>query len=68
MFVIAKGIKAEKSQMKVMGTIKIVALLYDVAVNEIPELNGSAVQVNVPEKGLSVIFIKKLLCKGFVGE
>ena len=67
MFVVAKGTKAEKRQMKVMGTIKIVALLYDVAVNEIPELNGNAVQVNIPEKGLSV-FIKKLLCKGFVGE
>jgi hypothetical protein len=67
MFVVAKGTKAEKSQMKAMGTIRIVALLYDVAVNEIPELNGNAVQVNVPEKGLSV-FIKKLLCEGFVGE
>jgi hypothetical protein len=67
MFVVAKGTKAEKSQMKAMGTIKIVALLYDVAVNEIPELNENAVQVNVPEKGLSV-FIKKLLCEGFVGE
>ena len=41
---------------------------YDVAVNEIPELNGNAVQVNVPEKDLSVIFVKKLLCKEFVGE
>ena len=67
MFVVAKGTKAGKSQMKAMGTIKIVALLYDVAVNEIPELNGNAVQVNVPEKSLSV-FIKKLLCEGFVGE
>ncbi len=53
--------------MKAMGTIKIVALLYDVAVNEISELNENAVQVNVPEKGL-LVFIKKLLCKGFVGE
>ncbi len=68
MFVVAKGTKAEKSQMKAMGTIKTVALLYDVSVNEIPDLNGNAVQVNVPEKGLSVIFVKKLLCKGFVGE
>ena len=41
---------------------------YDVAVNEMSELNGNAVQVNVPEKGLSVIFVKTLLCKGFVGE
>ena len=39
---------------------------YDVAVNEIPELKGNAVQVNVPEKDLSVIFVKKLLCKGFI--
>jgi hypothetical protein len=37
-----------------------------VAVNEIPELKGNAVQVNVPEKGLSVIFVKKLICKGFI--
>jgi hypothetical protein len=28
MFVVAKGTKAGKSQMKAMGTIKIVALLY----------------------------------------
>jgi hypothetical protein len=41
---------------------------YDVAVNEMSELNGNAVQVNVPEKDLSVIFVKKLLCKEFVGE
>ena len=41
---------------------------YDVAVNEMSELNGNAVQVNVPKKGLSVIFVKKLFCKGFVGE
>jgi len=39
---------------------------YDVTVNEMPELNGNAVQVNVPKKGLSVIFVKKLLCKGFI--
>ena len=37
-----------------------------VAVTEIPELNGNAVQVNVPGKGLSVIFVKTLLCKGFI--
>lgn len=67
MFVVAKGTKAEKSQMKAMGTIRIVVLLYDVAVNEISELNGNAVQVNVPEKGL-LVFIKKLFCKGFVGK
>ena len=41
---------------------------YDVAVNEMHELNGNAVQVNVPAKGLSVIFVKKLFCKGFVGK
>ena len=39
---------------------------YDVAVTEMPKLNGNAVQVNVPEKGLSVIFVKTLLCKGFI--
>jgi hypothetical protein len=39
---------------------------YDVAVNEIPELKGNAVQVNVPVKDLSVIFVKKLICKGFI--
>ena len=41
---------------------------YTVVATEIPELQGDAVRVNVPAKGLSVIFVKKLFCKGFVGE
>ena len=41
---------------------------YTVVATEIPELKGDAVRVNVPAKGLSVIFVRKLLCKGFVGE
>jgi hypothetical protein len=39
---------------------------YDAVVNEMPELNGNAVQVNLPEKDLAVIFVKKLICKGFI--
>ena len=39
---------------------------YTVVATEIPELKGNAVRVSVPDKGLSVIFVKKMLCKGFV--
>ena len=39
---------------------------YDVAADEMHELKGDAVRISVPDKGLSVIFVKKILCKGFV--
>jgi hypothetical protein len=39
---------------------------YEVAVKEIRELNGNAVQVDVPAKGLAVMFVKKELRKEFI--
>lgn len=39
---------------------------YEVKMNEIRELNGNAVQVDVPAKGLSVMFVRKIMCKEFI--
>jgi hypothetical protein len=39
---------------------------YEVKVNEIPKLSGNAVQVDVPEKGLALMFVKKIICKEFI--
>ncbi len=33
---------------------------------EVPETGGRAVEVKVPERGLSLIFARRQLCRGFV--
>ena len=39
---------------------------YDVSSTEVPQLNGSAIQVDVPAKDLAVVFVKKEMCKDFI--
>ena len=36
--------------------------------NELKELKGNALQVSIPEKGLSLMFIKSYLCKEFLNR
>jgi len=38
---------------------------YEVIVNEPSSLEGNAVQVEVPEKSLSLMFVTRKLCKSF---
>lgn len=39
---------------------------YEVEVNEPSNLEGNAVQVEVPEKSLSLMFVTRELCKDFL--
>jgi len=39
---------------------------YEVITNELKELQGKALEVSVPEKGLSLIFVIGSICKVFV--
>jgi len=39
---------------------------YKVITNELKELQGKAVEVSVPDKGLSLIFVVESVCKEFV--
>ena len=41
---------------------------HEVAANELTELHGKALQVNIPEKGLSLIFAKGSICKEFISK
>ena len=38
---------------------------YEVIVNEPSNLDGNAVQIEVPEKNLSLMFVTRDLCKDF---
>ena len=38
---------------------------YEVISNELKELQGKAVEVNVPNEGLSLIFVVESVCKEF---
>ncbi len=39
---------------------------FQVQIREMPETEGSAFEVLVPEKGLALLFVKQPLCKGFM--
>jgi hypothetical protein len=39
---------------------------FQVQIREMPETEGSAFEVIVPEKGLALLFVKRPLCKGFI--
>lgn len=39
----------------------------EVLKNEPTELQGKAVEVNVPGEGLSLMFVVELICNGFIG-
>ena len=39
---------------------------YDVTYKEIPELNGNAIQVDVPAKDLAVVFVQEEICRDFI--
>ena len=39
---------------------------YEVITNELKELQGKAVEVNVPDKELSLMFVVESICKEFV--
>ena len=36
--------------------------------NELKELQGKALQVSIPEKGLSLMFVKGSMCKEFINR
>ena len=39
---------------------------FQVQIREMPETEGRAFEVLVPEKGLALLFVKRPLCKGFI--
>ena len=41
---------------------------YEVITNELKELQGKALEVSVPEKGLSLMFVIGSICKEFAGK
>ncbi|TNG00556.1 MAG: hypothetical protein EP297_03580 [Gammaproteobacteria bacterium] len=41
---------------------------YEVISNEMKELSGNAVSVSIAEKGLSVLFVRSIICKGFISR
>ena len=37
---------------------------HEVKVNKMQETGGNAIEVNIPDKGLYLIFVREVLCKG----